>query len=188
MTQHSRLEQRAPAHVVALRLATIGLLVGTALACGGSEVAKTAVSESGAMLASGTATTDPDERTALMLPAQGRHLVLVEMRTMLTSVQEFVAAAAIGDTAAMRAAATASGVAAARDLDPAMQQRLPQEFLRLGMNTHAAWDSLAMDVSSGMGTRAVPRPTGRHHEQLCGLSPAVPDQSRAVDATPNARV
>jgi len=33
-----------------------------------------------------------------------------------------------------------------------MQQRLPPEFLRLGMSTHAAWDSLAADVSHGVPT------------------------------------
>ncbi|CAN5136734.1 hypothetical protein BH09GEM1_BH09GEM1_19210 [soil metagenome] len=92
---------------------------------------------------------DPDVRTAIVLPAEGRNMVLVEMRGMLNSVQVFVAAAARGDTAAMRAAAQASGMAAARDLNPVMQQRLPAEFLRLGMSTHAAWDSLATDVSRG---------------------------------------
>ncbi|MEP7346371.1 MAG: hypothetical protein ABI877_13965, partial [Gemmatimonadaceae bacterium] len=92
---------------------------------------------------------DPDVRTAIVLPAQGRNMVLVEMRVMLTSVQEFVAAAARGDTATMRTAAQASGMAAARDMNPAMEQRLPAEFVRLGMSTHAAWDSLATDVSRG---------------------------------------
>ncbi|MGH7669771.1 MAG: hypothetical protein ACRENQ_09790 [Gemmatimonadaceae bacterium] len=60
-----------------------------------------------------------------------------------------VAAAARGDTAAMRTAAQASGMAAARDMDPATEQRLPAEFVHLGMSTHAAWDSLAMDASRG---------------------------------------
>ncbi|MFN2315314.1 MAG: hypothetical protein ABR551_04485 [Gemmatimonadales bacterium] len=76
-------------------------------------------------------------------------MILTEMRGMLTSVQGYITAAARGDTAGMRAAAQASGMAAARDLDPAMQQRLPPEFLRLGMSTHAAWDSLATDVGRG---------------------------------------
>jgi len=88
----------------------------------------------------------------MLTPVEGRHLILTEMRGMLTSVQGYVAAAARGDTAGMRAAAQASGMAAARDLDPAMQQRLPPEFLRLGMSTHAAWDSLAMDVGRGAPT------------------------------------
>ena len=53
----------------------------------------------------------------------------------------------------VRAAAQASGMAAARDMDPAMEQRLPAEFLRLGMSTHAAWDSLAVDVGRGVSSQ-----------------------------------
>ena len=137
------------------RTALVALLVGAAASCTDKEEATPATMEQSAqavMPAHGSPPLDPDERTALILPAMGRHLVLSEMRVMLTSVQEFVAAAARGDTAAMRTAATASGVAAARDLDPAMQQRLPAEFLRLGMSTHTAWDSLALDVASGSTT------------------------------------
>ncbi len=99
--------------------------------------------------ASASMAADPDVRTTVMLPAQGRHMVLEEMRGMLISVEGYVAAAAKDDTAGMRAAAHASGAAAARDMDPAMEDRLPAEFLRLGMSTHAAWDSLASDVGRG---------------------------------------
>lgn len=92
---------------------------------------------------------DPDTRTVVMLPVQGRHMVLEEMRLMLGSVHGFVTAASQGDTAGMRAAAEASGIAAARDMDPAMARRLPPEFEQLGMATHAAWDSLAADIKGG---------------------------------------
>jgi len=93
---------------------------------------------------------DPDGRISITLPAMGRHMVLSEMRLMLSSVQGYVTAAAVGDTAGMRTAASASGMAAARDMDPAMERRLPAEFLELGMATHAAWDSLASEVSRGL--------------------------------------
>ncbi len=103
---------------------------------------------------------DPDVRTAVVLPVHGRDMVLTEMRGMLASIQGYVVAAARGDTAGMQAAASASGMAAARDLEPALQQRLPAEFLRLGVATHAAWDSLAMDVSHGTPTDQTLGPLG----------------------------
>ena len=146
-----------PAHevsVVSLRLiALIAVLAASASGCGGTQDMPVRGGNAGAG-ASASIASDPDVRIAVVLPVQGRHLILTEMRGMLTSVQGYVDAAARGDTAGMRAAAQASGMAAARDLDPAMQQRLPAEFLRLGMSTHAAWDSLAADVSRGA-------PTGR---------------------------
>ncbi|MCC7054244.1 MAG: hypothetical protein IT355_13340 [Gemmatimonadaceae bacterium] len=133
------------------RIALIALLTVAASGCGGTQDVPVRGGNAGPG-SSASIASDPDGRTAIVLPVQGRHLVLTEMRGMLTSVQGYVDAAARGDTAGMRAAAQASGMAAARDLDPAMQQRLPAEFLRLGMSTHAAWDSLAVDVSRGVPT------------------------------------
>ncbi|MEO8519870.1 MAG: hypothetical protein ABI603_00825 [Acidobacteriota bacterium] len=129
--------------------AAAALLAATVAGCGGQQGVAGGGGDAGTP-ASTSMAPDPDVRTAILLPAQGRHLILVEMRGMLTSVQGYVAAAAAGDKAGMLAAAQASGMAAARDLDPAMQQRLPPEFLRLGMSTHAAWDSLATDVRDGV--------------------------------------
>lgn len=143
------------------RIASTALLTALVVGCGkGSDVparpGNAGASDLTAMAA------DPDTRTAVVLPAQGRHLVLTEMRGMLTSVQGFIAASAHRDTAGMRTAATASGMAAARDMDPAMEQRLPAEFLRLGMSTHAAWDSLAADVGAG-------RPIDQTLDRLGGI-------------------
>jgi len=136
--------------VVSLRhMALVALLFATAAGCGGKQDVAVVGGSTNASPSLPVAP-DPDVRIAIVLPVQGRHLILTEMRGMLTSVQGYVDAAARGDTAGMRAAAQASGMAAARDLDPAMQQRLPSEFLRLGMSTHAAWDSLAADVSRGV--------------------------------------
>ncbi len=133
------------------RVALAALLAATGAGCGGKQDVPAGRGNADAGPSPSIAP-DPDVRTAVVLPVEGRHLILTEMRGMLTSVQGYVAAAARGDTAGMRAAAQASGMAAARDLDPAMQQRLPPEFLRLGMSTHAAWDSLAMDVGRGAPT------------------------------------
>ncbi len=130
------------------RIAAAALLAATVVGCGDKQGAPDGGGNAES-LASASMASDPDVRTAVVLPLQGRHAILTEMRGMLTSVQGYLAAAARGDTAGMRAAAQASGTAAARDLDPGMQQRLPSEFLHLGMSTHAAWDSLATDVSRG---------------------------------------
>ncbi len=130
------------------RITGAALLTALVVGCGKSSDVPANSGSAGASDPAAMAA-DPDTRTAVVLPAQGRDLILTEMRGMLTSVQGFVAASAHRDTAGMRIAATASGMAAARDLDPAMQQRLPAEFLRLGMTTHAAWDSLAADVATG---------------------------------------
>ncbi|MEO8479050.1 MAG: hypothetical protein ABI542_05395 [Gemmatimonadota bacterium] len=150
MTEHATLgHQTRPRVRVTLRCVALAALISaTGAGCGGTQdvpIGRAAADS----VPSGSMASDPDVRTAIALPVQGRHLILTEMRGMLTSVQGYVAAAARGDTSGMRAAAQASGMAAARDLDPAMQQRLPAEFLRLGMSTHAAWDSLAMDVGRG---------------------------------------
>lgn len=94
-----------------------------------------------------------DGRTAIQLPVQARDAVLAEMRMMLGSVQGVLDAAARSDTAAIRAAAKASGLAMAAD--PALAEVLPPEFLQSGMATHQAFDSLAATASAGAGPAVV---------------------------------
>jgi len=86
-------------------------------------------------------TQSTDTRTAIVLPAAGRDAVLAEMRAMLVSVNGVLSAATHSDTAAIRQAAAASGMAMAAD--PTFEKYLPPEFLKLGLNTHQQWDSLA---------------------------------------------
>ena len=62
-----------------------------------------------------------DARTVIALPSATRDSVLAEMRAMLASVNEILNASARGDTAALRAAAQASGPAQAM----AKLERLP---------------------------------------------------------------
>ncbi|MEZ4585482.1 MAG: hypothetical protein R2909_03665 [Gemmatimonadales bacterium] len=95
-----------------------------------------------------------DGRTPIALPLEARDAVLLEMRTMLASVQGVLDGAARSDTAAIRAAAAASGVVMAAD--PALEEILPRSFLQMGMATHAAFDTLAMNAASG-ATAAVDR-------------------------------
>ncbi len=153
MTKRFNAEPQArPVSVIYLsRVALVTWRAASASGCGGKQDISVRDTNAGARPSASVAT-DPDVRIAIVPPVHGRHLVLTEMRGMLTTVQGYVDAAARGDTAGMRAAAQASGMAAARDLDPAMQQRAPADFLRLGMSMHAAWDSLAADVSRRVPT------------------------------------
>jgi hypothetical protein len=63
------------------------------------------------------------------------------MRTMLGSLHDILKASMVGDTSAMREAATRSGLATAAD--PALEKLLPEGFLQLGVNTHQQFDELA---------------------------------------------
>lgn len=117
-----------------LALTALGLWVATALAA-----VALYVNQRRALPASA------DPRTAVALPAQAGDAVLAEMRTMLGSVHDVLRALPTGDTAAMRAAAERSGTAMA--VDPELERLLPAEFLRLGLRTHAGFDTLARDVT-----------------------------------------
>jgi len=94
-----------------------------------------------------------DTRTGILLPVEARDAVMGEMRTMLGSVNALLIAQATGDTAAMRRAALASGTAAAAD--PALEQLLPEAWLKLAMSTHLGLDELGQAVSRPRGRDSV---------------------------------
>jgi len=101
----------------------------------------------------GLMVTGRDTRTGVMVPAAARTAVLSEMRTMLGSINGVLAAHTRGDTAGIRAAALASGKAAAAD--PALEQLLPVAWLQLAMSTHHQFDDLAAAVSQPRGADSV---------------------------------
>lgn len=88
-----------------------------------------------------------DTRVPVPLPPEGVEAVRKEMRTMLASLNQLNQALVSRDSALARTAAIASGVAAAAD--PALEPLLPPEFLKMGMDTHAAFDSVAAAVAAG---------------------------------------
>jgi hypothetical protein len=92
-------------------------------------------------------TGDADGRTALALPAHAAAAVRAEMRTMLESLHDIHRGLAAGDTALIHQAATRSGLAQAAD--PELEPLLPEGFLRLGVATHAEFDSLAAAIGAG---------------------------------------
>lgn len=89
-----------------------------------------------------------DTRTALHLAPPAQDAVLTEMRTMLGSLNGILTGLASADTAAMRRAASASGLATAAD--PTLEKILPEQFLQMGTATHQQFDSLAVVVGAGV--------------------------------------
>lgn len=97
-----------------------------------------------------------DGRQVTRVPLEARDAVRAEMRTMLSSLHDIMNGSLVGDTAAMRAAATRSGLATAAD--PALEKLLPEGFLRLGVNTHQQFDELSAALATGIPRDSV---TGR---------------------------
>jgi hypothetical protein len=75
---------------------------------------------------------------------------------MLASLHHILRAGLVGDTAAMREAATRSGLATAAD--PALEKLLPEGFLELGVDTHQEFDDLASALATGLPRDSI---TGR---------------------------
>ena len=124
--------------------------VGAVVAAGGIAVL---VLAGCAAMEPGAPTTDARQRLALG-PAE-RDKVLAEMRGLLGSVSAVVQGLAAGDSARAEAAARASGMAVAVDVDPRLMQRLPPEFRRLGMQTHKGFDGLADRIKAGAAREQV---------------------------------
>jgi cytochrome c556 len=94
-----------------------------------------------------------DGRRAVLLSPAERDLVLGEMRTMLSSVHGVVQGASANDLKQVTAAARASGMQAAVDVNPALMAKLPLEFKELGMTVHQGFDDLATAVETGKANR-----------------------------------
>jgi hypothetical protein len=88
-----------------------------------------------------------DGRQPIVLPAEAQEAVRAEMNTMLTSLNRILVALPRQDTAAIRQAAAASGLATAAD--PALEKLLPEQFLTWGMETHQGFDELNASVAAG---------------------------------------
>lgn len=94
----------------------------------------------------GQTTVASDHREAIVVQPAERDLVLMEMRTMLESVQGIVAGMAEEDLARVQTAARASGMAIAQDVPPALMAKLPLDFKQLGMGAHRGFDELSAAV------------------------------------------
>ncbi len=97
----------------------------------------------------GNTTAGTDGRTAVVLAAPERDLVLGEMRGLLTASQQIVQGIQQGDLKLVAKSARAAGMAAAADVNPALMAKLPVTFKSLGMSVHHDMDDLAQAAESG---------------------------------------
>ena len=94
----------------------------------------------------GNVTSSEDGRTAIILSAGERDLVLREMRGFLENVQGITEAIGNGDMKTVSAAARKAGKASANEVPVSLMTKLPMAFKTLGMATHKAFDDLAMEA------------------------------------------
>lgn len=90
---------------------------------------------------------DATGRQPIVLPAEAQDAVRAEMNTMLASLNQILSALPHRDTATIRQAAAASGLATAAD--PALEKLLPEQFMTWGTQTHRGFDGVAASVSAG---------------------------------------
>lgn len=97
-----------------------------------------------------------DGRTAIQLDKNERHLVLSEMRIFLQSVQQITSGVAKDDMALVAGAALQSGRNAQAAVPASLVGKLPLAFKKLGFDTHAKFDALALDAEQlGDGDHAL---------------------------------
>lgn len=89
-----------------------------------------------------------DGRSAIVMPEGERDLVLAEMRMFLEAVQGIITAANAEDMEAVTQYARAVGFAEQKGMPASLVKKLPMEFKKMGMQTHKAFDQLAMDADS----------------------------------------
>lgn len=97
----------------------------------------------------GNTTAGTDGRTAVVLQAAERDLVLSEMRGLLSATQAVLEGVNNGDMQQVAKAARAAGMAGAADVNPALMAKLPLDFKTLGMSVHHAMDDIAVAAESG---------------------------------------
>lgn len=90
-----------------------------------------------------------DGRTAIMLQAAERDLVLGEMRLLLTATHGILQGVNANDMKQVAAAARSAGMGAAVDVNPALMAKLPLPFKELGMGVHHRMDDIAVAAENG---------------------------------------
>lgn len=100
-----------------------------------------------------------DERSPIELSAAESAFIRREMRGLLESVRDVIAAASAGDKAAVAAAARRAGLNGpeADHIPKTLAPKLPPEFKKLGLATHRAFDQIALDVEQSGSTQRVPQ-------------------------------
>ncbi len=97
----------------------------------------------------GNITTGTDNRTAVVLKADERELILREMRTLLAATQNIMEGLNQNDMALVSKSAYSVGMGAAADIDPALMAKLPLQFKSQGMGVHQEMDEIANAAEAG---------------------------------------
>jgi hypothetical protein len=89
---------------------------------------------------------EPDSRTTILLTQKERNLVLSEMRVFLQSVQQITSGISADDMDLVVSSARKSGRNAQIAVPGTLIGKLPIAFKKLGFDTHAKFDELALDA------------------------------------------
>lgn len=87
-----------------------------------------------------------DERITILLDDNERNMVLAEMRGFLFSIQQINQGLSANNMKLVTESARRSGKAAQGGVPGTLVGKLPIEFKKLGGDTHARFDQLAMDA------------------------------------------
>ena len=94
----------------------------------------------------GSTTENSDDRITLLLDDSERNLVLAEMRAFLASIQQINQGLSENNMELVALSARKSGNAAQGNMPGSLVGKLPIDFKKLGRDTHARFDQLAMDA------------------------------------------
>ena len=94
----------------------------------------------------GSVSGSEDGRIAIHLDAGERDLVLAEMRAFLTSVQQITEGLTSDDMQLVADSSRKVGKAAQGEVPGTLVGKLPLQFKKLGFDTHAGFDQLALDA------------------------------------------
>jgi len=87
-----------------------------------------------------------DGRLAIQLDDHERQLVLSEMRAFLESVQQITHGISANDMELVATSASSVGLASQQAVPGSLIGKLPLSFKKLGRDTHAKFDELALDA------------------------------------------
>lgn len=97
----------------------------------------------------GSTVAGTDNRTAVVLGAGERDLILREMRGMLAATQGILEGINQGNMQQVAQSSRSAGMTAAADVNPALMTKLPLPLKTLGMSVHHDMDDLAKAAESG---------------------------------------
>lgn len=91
---------------------------------------------------------DPDKRTTVYLDAEERNIVLAEMRTFLSTLQQITQGVATDNMQLVETAAKTMGQDASGGVSLSLIFKLPLSFKLFAADTHQQFDQIALDASS----------------------------------------